>query len=82
MASRFYKLSFNRNNKPVNAIINLYAVTRIERCDNIVKIMFNHSHWSACRTPQFLELVSETEVESEEIYNGIENAMNPINKLA
>ena len=79
MASRFYKLTYNTNNKLVHAVINLYTVSRIERCEKNIRIVFNSSVFDK---PQVIYLTCETDKECDEMYAGIENAMNPINKLA
>ena len=78
MSSRFYKLAYFTNKKPVNAVINLYAISRIEHCENVVRILFLSS--GLVDEPQYLVLTTTTETESAEIYAGIENAMNPVNK--
>ena len=79
--SRFYKLTYFINEKRVNTVINLYAISRIEHCGNMVQIVFQ-THSGLISKPQYLELTTTTEAQSAEIYAGIETAMNPINKLA
>jgi hypothetical protein len=83
--SRFYKLTYLINEKRVNTVINLYAISRIEHCEKEVKIIFQtHSAGLIINPRTVLELTSKTETHSAEIYAGIVNAMNPINaqKLA
>jgi hypothetical protein len=56
----------------------------MERCEKAVKIIFTCSPASVTAPiqTQYLHLIADTEKECEEIYNGIENAMNLTNKLA
>jgi hypothetical protein len=84
MASRFYKLTYYSDKKLTHAVINLFAVARMERCEKAVKIIFTCSPASVTAPiqTQYLHLIADTEKECEEIYNGIENAMNLTNKLA
>jgi hypothetical protein len=83
--SRFYKLSYLINEKRVNSVINLYAISRVEHCENAVQLIFQtHSAGFIINPRTVLELTYKTETQSAEMYADIVNAMNPINaqKLA
>jgi hypothetical protein len=79
MASRFYKLTYFKNKNFVHAVINLHTVAHMERFDNSIRIIFNNT---LLNQPHGLYLTFDSEKECDEMYDGIEKAMNPINKLA
>ena len=76
MSSRFYKLTYFINKIQVKSVINLYSISKMECYENVITIFFQ----SPSNNPQVLKLTFTTEKECEEHYNGIETAMNPVNK--